>query len=133
LFSSSWLCHHPDKYLVACCILIISPKSSRDKLATDAPSSLHASLLVRLDRLAPTREVAQIGAALGRQFSCALISAALAQLVSPELIFRGSPRCDRTFCSGCGHEVVETLVEKETGKGLDAAAIWSAGLSADSD
>ena len=29
------------------------------------PTTLHASLLARLDRLAPTREVAQIGAALG--------------------------------------------------------------------
>jgi tetratricopeptide (TPR) repeat protein len=67
------------------------------------PTTLHASLLARLDRLAPTREVAQMGAALGRQFSYALISAvasipqqqvddALAQLVSAELIFqRGSP------------------------------------------
>ena len=32
------------------------------------PTSLHASLLARLDRLAPTREVAQIGAVLGRSF-----------------------------------------------------------------
>jgi hypothetical protein len=32
------------------------------------PTSLQASLLARLDRLAPTREVAQIGAALGRSF-----------------------------------------------------------------
>jgi class 3 adenylate cyclase/tetratricopeptide (TPR) repeat protein len=67
------------------------------------PMSLHASLLARLDRLAPTREVAQIGAALGRQFSHALINAvapmpqqqvgdALAQLVSAELIYRrGTP------------------------------------------
>jgi predicted ATPase/class 3 adenylate cyclase len=67
------------------------------------PASLHASLLARLDRLAPTREVAQIGAALGRQFSHELISAvatmptrelddALAQLVSAELLFRrGTP------------------------------------------
>jgi predicted ATPase len=67
------------------------------------PTSLHGSLLARLDRLAPTREVAQIGAALGRQFSHELISAvaatpqqsvddALAQLVSAELIFRrGTP------------------------------------------
>ena len=39
------------------------------------PTSLHASLLARLDRLAPTREVAQIGAALGRSFSHELISA----------------------------------------------------------
>jgi predicted ATPase/class 3 adenylate cyclase len=67
------------------------------------PTSLHASLLARLDRLAPTREVAQIGAALGRSFSHELISAvapmpqrqvddALAQLASAELIFRrGTP------------------------------------------
>ena len=67
------------------------------------PTSLNASLLARLDRLAPAREVAQIGAALGRQFSHELISAvapmpqqqvddALSQLVSAELIFRrGTP------------------------------------------
>jgi class 3 adenylate cyclase/tetratricopeptide (TPR) repeat protein len=67
------------------------------------PTTLHASLLARLDRLAPTREVAQIGAALGRQFSHELISAvarvpqqqvddALAQLAGAELIFqRGTP------------------------------------------
>jgi hypothetical protein len=36
--------------------------------STDFPT-LHASLLAKLDRLAPTREVAQIGATLGRSFS----------------------------------------------------------------
>jgi tetratricopeptide (TPR) repeat protein len=57
----------------------------------------------RLDRLAPVREVAQIGAALGRQFSHELIAAValmpqrqlddgLAQLVGAELIYRrGTP------------------------------------------
>jgi len=67
------------------------------------PTTLHASLLARLDRLAPTREVAQIGAALGRSFSHELISAvagmpeqqlddALQQLVRAELVFqRGAP------------------------------------------
>ena len=67
------------------------------------PTTLQASLLARLDRLAPVREVAQIGAALGRQFSHELISAvsrmprqelddALARLVRAELIFRrGTP------------------------------------------
>ena len=67
------------------------------------PTSLHASLLARLDRLAPTREVAQIGAALGRQFSHELISAVatmpqerltdgLEQLASAGLVFRrGTP------------------------------------------
>ncbi|MGM4875922.1 ATP-binding protein [Bradyrhizobium sp. 956_D2_N1_5] len=67
------------------------------------PTSLHASLLARLDRLAPVRELAQIGAALGRSFSHELISAvaampqqqvdgALTQLVRAELVFqRGIP------------------------------------------
>jgi class 3 adenylate cyclase/tetratricopeptide (TPR) repeat protein len=67
------------------------------------PTSLHASLLARLDRLAPTREVAQIAAALGRHFSHELISAvaamprrqldeAMPQLVRAELIHRhGTP------------------------------------------
>ena len=67
------------------------------------PMTLHASLLARLDRLGPVREVAQIGAALGRQFSHELISAvaampqlqlenALAELAGAELIYRrGSP------------------------------------------
>jgi predicted ATPase len=39
------------------------------------PASLHASLLARLDRLGPAKEVAQIGAAIGREFSHALLSA----------------------------------------------------------
>ncbi len=67
------------------------------------PTSLHASLLARLDRLAPTREIAQIGAAFGRSFSHELILAvarmpreqvddALAQLRNAQLIFqRGTP------------------------------------------
>jgi predicted ATPase len=74
------------------------------------PTSLQASLLARLDRLAPTREVAQIGAALGRSFSYELISAvagmpqqkldeALEQLASTELIFRRgvAPDAEYTF------------------------------------
>ena len=42
------------------------------------PTSLQASLLARLDRLATSREIAQIGAALGRSFSHELISAVAA-------------------------------------------------------
>lgn len=74
------------------------------------PTSLHGSLLARLDRLAPVREVAQIAGALGRQFSHELISAvagmpqrqlddALDQLVSSELIFRRGlpPDAEYTF------------------------------------
>jgi predicted ATPase/class 3 adenylate cyclase len=39
------------------------------------PASLHASLMARLDRLGPAKEVAQIGAAIGRAFSHSLLTA----------------------------------------------------------
>jgi predicted ATPase len=64
---------------------------------------LQASLLARLDRLESARQVAQIGAAIGRQFSYALLravgrlsedelQAALIRLVASELVFqRGTP------------------------------------------
>jgi class 3 adenylate cyclase/tetratricopeptide (TPR) repeat protein len=63
------------------------------------PSSLRASLMARIDRLAPVKEVAQIGAALGREFSYELLAAvarrpderlrgALDQLVDAGLVFR---------------------------------------------
>jgi len=67
------------------------------------PTTLHASLMARLDRLAPIREVAQIGAAIGREFSYELLAAlvplpestlqeAVERLVHSELVFcRGRP------------------------------------------
>jgi class 3 adenylate cyclase/predicted ATPase len=67
------------------------------------PTSLNSSLMARLDRLASARLVAQIGAAIGRDFSyellCAVsrlpedqLQAALARLVASELVFqRGTP------------------------------------------
>jgi predicted ATPase/class 3 adenylate cyclase len=74
------------------------------------PTTLHASLMARLDRLAPVREVAQIGAVVGREFSYELLSVvaglprkkleeALAQLVESELLFcRGEvPQATYTF------------------------------------
>ena len=39
------------------------------------PSTLQDSLMARLDRLAPVREIAQVGAVLGREFSYDLIHA----------------------------------------------------------
>src|SRR5207344_2951406 len=65
--------------------------------------SLHASLMARLDRLGPAKEVAQIGAAIGREFSHALLTAvthkmeaelqlALDHLMAAGLLFRqGTP------------------------------------------
>jgi predicted ATPase/DNA-binding winged helix-turn-helix (wHTH) protein len=67
------------------------------------PTSLQDSLMARLDRLGSVRLVAQIGAAIGRQFSYELLRAvsdlsegelraALARLVASELVFqRGAP------------------------------------------
>jgi class 3 adenylate cyclase/predicted ATPase len=67
------------------------------------PTSLHDSLMARLDRLASVRRVAQIGAAIGRAFPYALLHAvsrlpedelqtALDRLVASELVFqRGMP------------------------------------------
>jgi predicted ATPase len=39
------------------------------------PSTLQDSLMARLDRLAPVRDIAQLGATLGREFSYELIHA----------------------------------------------------------
>jgi class 3 adenylate cyclase len=67
------------------------------------PTSLHDSLIARLDRLGSVRRVAQIGAAIGREFSYELLRTvsrhpedelqdALARLVASELVFqRGTP------------------------------------------
>ena len=67
------------------------------------PATLHDSLMARLDRLSPIKEIAQIAAAIGREFSYrllasvastseALLHGALAQLTAAELIFvRGEP------------------------------------------
>src|SRR5262245_56568666 len=43
--------------------------------ALAVPASLHASLMARLDRLGPAKELAQIGAAIGREFSHPLLVA----------------------------------------------------------
>ena len=73
-------------------------------LAQAVPASLHASLMARLDRLGPAaKQVAQTGAAIGREFSYELLGAVagrnerdlqneLARLVTSELVFqRGAP------------------------------------------
>ena len=63
------------------------------------PTTLHDTLMARLDRLAVVKEVAQMAACIGRQFSHELIAAvapmsaeqlaaALDQLVAAQLVFR---------------------------------------------
>jgi predicted ATPase len=63
------------------------------------PAGLHASLMARLDRLGPAKQVAQIGSAIGREFSHAVLASvarkaeaelgsALGRLVQAGLLFR---------------------------------------------
>ncbi len=67
--------------------------------ALAVPASLQASLMARLDRIGPAKELAQIGAAIGREFSHALLAlvarkseaelgSALDRLVQAGLLFR---------------------------------------------
>jgi predicted ATPase len=75
----------------------------RSMLPVAIPTTLHDSLMARLDNLASVRLVAQIGAAIGREFSYPLLravsrlserelEAALARLVASGLVFqRGAP------------------------------------------
>jgi hypothetical protein len=57
--------------------------------AMAVPASLHASLMARLDRLGPAKEFAQIGAAIGREFSHALLAAVVSK---PEAELAASSR-----------------------------------------
>jgi predicted ATPase/class 3 adenylate cyclase len=76
--------------------------------ALEVPATLHASLMARLDRLGPAKEVAQVGAAIGRQFSHALLAAvarkpeaqlntALDRLLEAGLLFRQGVPPDATY------------------------------------
>src|SRR5262249_32040723 len=67
--------------------------------ALSVPASLYASLMARLDRLGPAKQVAQISAAIGREFSYGLLAAvvrkpeaqlnaALDRLLAAGLLFR---------------------------------------------
>lgn len=79
------------------------PLAGTDLPALAIPATLLDSLTARLDRLGSVKKIAQIGAAIGREFSYSLLAAvaplsgpflqaALAQLATPELVFvRGAP------------------------------------------
>jgi tetratricopeptide (TPR) repeat protein len=77
-------------------------------LSLSIPTTLHASLLERLDRLGSVRDLAQIGAACGREFSYKLIAAAsslpepdlvsaLTRLVEAQLLFQLGVAPDATY------------------------------------
>jgi predicted ATPase/class 3 adenylate cyclase len=85
---TGWLQEREDRYVL-----------TRPLQAFAIPTTLHASLVARLDRLAPVRELAQIAAAIGREFTDDLIravtqwpesevDAALSALVAAQLVTR---------------------------------------------
>jgi predicted ATPase len=77
--------------------------------ASAVPATLHASLMARLDRLGLAKELAQIGAAIGRRFSHALLAAVackpeaelrsgLDRLIQAGLLYRqGTPPALMTY------------------------------------
>ncbi len=88
----------------------IGPLAAAPLPALAIPATLHALLMARLDRLGPAaKEIAQIGAAVGREFSYELLAAiaprnavelqnALDPLVEAGLLFqRGAPQAAYTF------------------------------------
>ena len=75
----------------------VQPTASAVPLAALAvPASLHSSLMARLGRLGPAaREVAQIGAAIGREFSYDLLTAVT----------------QRRACAGAGRSVRHAVAQ----------------------
>ncbi|MEM7252140.1 MAG: adenylate/guanylate cyclase domain-containing protein [Pseudomonadota bacterium] len=81
---------------------VTSSKASADEMTSGAlmvPSTVRDSLLARLDQLSPSREVAQVAAVIGREFSFSLLAhvsdfgsgdlrGALDQLEDAQLLFR---------------------------------------------
>jgi class 3 adenylate cyclase len=92
VLESAWFTEHGDQATV-----------TGSSSSLDIPATLYDSLIARLDRLGVTKEVAQLGAVLGRTFSYELLQAvapfdattlqrALAQLVKAGLLLqRGLP------------------------------------------
>ena len=96
--------------------------------ALAVPASLHASLMARLDRLGPAKEVAQIGAVIGREFSHALL-AAVVRKPEPEASIRAGPSHRRWFAVPTGRATARDLSVQAcagAGRGLRHAAARTA-------
>ena len=72
------------------------------------PTTLHDSLMARLDRLTPVKEIVQVGACLGREFTHEVLQLALpikkenldnavSRLLESELVFRRGANDDATY------------------------------------
>ena len=101
--------------------------------ALAVPASLHASLMARLDRLGTAKEVAQIGAALGREFSHALLAAVVRKpeaelasslnlLIRAGLLFRrgAPPHATYLFKHALVHDAAYGTLLREPRRALHA-------------
>jgi hypothetical protein len=101
--------------------------------ALAVPASLHASLMARLDRLGSAKEVAQIGAVIGREFPHALIAAvarkeeaqlrsALDRLIDAGLLFRqgAAPHATYLFKHALVQDVAYGTLLREARRALHA-------------
>ena len=101
--------------------------------ALAVPASLHASLMARLDRLGPAKEVAQIGAAIGREFSHTLLAAvaakpgaelqaALDRLTAAGLLFRQGvpPQASYLFKHALVQDAAYCMLLREPRRALHA-------------
>ena len=97
------------------------------------PASLHASLMARLDRLGSAKEIAQIGAVIGREFSHVLLAtvarkeeaalqAALDSLTGAGLLFRQGtpPQATYMFKHGLVQDTAYSTLLRERRRGLHA-------------
>src|SRR5579859_584496 len=102
------------------------------------PSTLHDSLTARLDRLSPIKEIAQIGAAIGREFPHALLEAVspiksealrgvLRQLMESELIHcRGTPpRASYVFKHALVQDAAYGSLLRSRRQGIHARIAWA--------
>jgi predicted ATPase len=101
--------------------------------ALAVPASLHASLMARVDRLGRAKEVAQIGAAIGRGFSHALLAAvahktevelgsALDRPIHAGLLFRQGmpPHAEYLFKHALVRDAAYGMLLRETKRELHA-------------
>jgi class 3 adenylate cyclase/predicted ATPase len=97
------------------------------------PASLHASLMSRLDRLGPAKNVAQVGAAIGRAFPHMLLAALvqkpkqeldadLDRLIAAGLLFRHGtpPRANYLFKHALVQDVAYSTLLREQRRTLHA-------------
>jgi predicted ATPase/class 3 adenylate cyclase len=76
--------------------------ASKMRSAMEVPASLHSSLVARLDRLGSAREVARIGAVIGREFDYELLRA-VARIAEGDLASALDQLCDSGLVFRRGH------------------------------